>query len=212
MIICLDFGSENQGGIARISDEEMFPKCLKSLCVVFKILSPDIFKLSLFIFSIFSALLSARNASDVVVFNSRFPVDCRWFLKIGFNIQVFGDPMHGILVPDPVPWFWDLGIPDWNRACQYAYQIRDKYKPWLFNFHPRWCCALEIVAVCSIFNCSIQFQMVSKWIIHQNSFENATWLYTLVDKSPSSHFHVLPGCSLCVRTGAPFHQGNSAGP
>ena len=75
MIICLDFGSENQGGIARISDEEMFPKCLKSLCVVLKILSPDIVKLSLLIFSIFSALLSARNASDVVVFNSRFPVD-----------------------------------------------------------------------------------------------------------------------------------------
>ena len=75
MIICLDFGSENQGGIARISDVEIFPKCLKSLCVVLKILSPDIVRLSLLIFSIFSALLSARNASDVVVFSSRFPVD-----------------------------------------------------------------------------------------------------------------------------------------
>lgn len=87
MIICLDFGSENQGGIARISDEEMFPKCLKSLCVVLKILSPDIVKLSLLIFSIFSALLSARNASDVVVFNSRFPVDWRWFLKQVTNLS-----------------------------------------------------------------------------------------------------------------------------
>ena len=42
IVICLDFGSENHGGIALISDAEMSPKCYKmyiycNLCSYFQI-------------------------------------------------------------------------------------------------------------------------------------------------------------------------------
>ena len=53
-----------------------------------------------------------------------------------------------------------------------------------------------------------------KWFLNQiflnMRFENV--VFTLADMTPSSLLHDPLYCSLCVRIGAPFHQGNSVGP